>query len=39
MKWFQILVLQTRVMHLEGSRTLALCFFAVHAVLALKFEG
>lgn len=31
--------LQTRVIHGEGSRTLALCFFAVHAVLALQFEG
>lgn len=35
MKWFQIPILQTRVIHLEGSRTLALCLFAVHPVLAL----
>lgn len=35
MKWFQILILQTRVIGVEGSRTLALCFFAVHPVLAL----
>lgn len=35
MKWFQIRILQTQVTHLEGSRTLALCFFAVHPVLAL----
>lgn len=39
MKWFQILILQTRVTHFEGSRTLTLCFFAVHPVLALQFEG
>lgn len=32
------LILHTQVIHVEGSKTLAFCFFAVHSVLALEFE-